>query len=139
MLLLSASSEKPYTSNAAADLRAALELVLQHDRNEWISSDLQVVDITFRDGHTDIVLQGEYSGESDEVLVAAHMQILLSVFANPAVQSAAVILNGDTIGNFGVSSSTNAKPADYAYTRAEMETYLLEHSFSLEYGEFLDR
>lgn len=44
-----------------------------------------------------------------------------------------------TIGNLGVSISTNAKAADYVYTRAEMETYLKEHVYSLEYGEFLDR
>jgi hypothetical protein len=73
------------------------------------------------------------------VLVAARMQILLTMFANPAVQSAAVTLNGDTIGNLGVSSSTDAKPADYVYTRAEMETYLQEHAYSLEWGGFLDR
>ena len=76
-----------------------------------------------------IVLQGEYSGESNEVLNAASMQILLTVFANPAVQTAAVTLNGDTIGNLGVSSSTDARPVDYMYTRAEMETYLIEHAF----------
>ena len=139
ILLLPASSDKPYTSDTAADLRTALELVLHHDRNDWISSDLEIVDVTVRNGHADIVLQGEYSGESDEVLVAARMQILLTVFANPAVQSAAVTLNGDTIGNLGVSSRTNAKPADYVYTRAEIETYWIEHYYSLEYGEFLDR
>ena len=139
ILLLSASSDKPYTSDTAADLRTALELVLHHDSNDWMSSDLEIVDVTFRNGHADIVLQGKYSGESDEVLVAARMQILLTVFANPAVQTAAVTLNGDTIGNLGVSSSTDAKPADYVYTRAEMETYLIEHAYSLEWGEFLDR
>jgi hypothetical protein len=139
ILLLSTSSDKPYTSDTAADLRTALELVLQDDRNDWISSDLEIVDVTFREGHAEIVLQGEYFGESDEVLVAARMQILLTVFVNPAVQSAAVTLNADTIGNLGVSSSTDAKPADYVYTRAEMETYLQEHAYSLEWGGFLDR
>ena len=139
IFLFSADSEEPYTSNTASDLRTAVELVLQDERNGWISSDLEIVGVTFRDGHADMVLQGEYSGESDEVLSAARMQILLTVFANPSVQTAAVTLNGDTIGNLGVSSSTNARPADYVYTRAEMETYLIEHDYSFEYGEFLDR
>ena len=103
--LFVAESEAPYTSDTAADLRTALELVLQDERNGWISSDLEIVDVTFRNGHADIVLQGEYSGESDEVLSAARMQILLTVFANPAVQSAAVTLNGATIGNLGLSAA----------------------------------
>jgi hypothetical protein len=54
---------------------------------------------------------------------------LLTVFANPTVQTPAVTLNGDTICNLGVSSSTNAKPADYVYTRVEMEMYLQEHAY----------
>ena len=139
IFLFTTASEEPYTSDTAADLRTALEIVLHDDRNGWISSDLEIVDVTFRDGHADIVLQGEYFGESDEVLSAARMQILLTVFANPSVQTAAVTLNGDTIGNLGVSSSTNSRPADYVYTRTEMETYLIEHYYSFEYGEFLDR
>ena len=139
MLLVIASSDEPYTSDTAADLRTALELVLQDDRNGWSSSDLEIVDVTFRDGHAVMVLQGEYVGESEEVLNAASMQILLTVFSNPAVQTAAVTLNGDTIGNLGVSSSTNTRPADYVYSRAEMETYLKEHAYSLEYELFFGK
>jgi hypothetical protein len=74
-------------------------------------------------------LQGEYSGEREDVLNAARIQILLTVFSNPSVQSAAVTLNEDTIGNLGVSSSADASPADYVYTRAEMELYLQAHSY----------
>jgi hypothetical protein len=129
MPLFPASSDEPHTSDTAADLRTALELVLQDERNRWTSSDLEIVDLMFREGHADIVLQGEYSGESEEVLSAARIQILMTVFANPSVQTATVTLNGDTIGNLGVSSSTDAKPADYVYTRAEMEMYLIEHVF----------
>jgi hypothetical protein len=137
--LSAASWGDPYTSDTAADLQKALELVLQHEANRWISSDLEIVDVTFRDGHADLVLQGEYFGESDEVLNAARMQILLTVFANPSVQIAAVTLNGDTIGNLGASSSTDAKPADYVYTRAEMEKYVREHAFPLEFEGFILR
>jgi hypothetical protein len=139
IFLFQAFADEPYTSATVADLRRALEFALQDERNEWISSDLEILDVTFRDGHADIVLQGEYSGESDEVLNAARMQILLTVFANPSVQTATVTLNEDTIGNLGVSSSTDARPADYVYTRAEMETYMMEHYYSFEWGEFLDR
>jgi hypothetical protein len=139
IFLFSAALDEPYISDTAADLRTALEFILQDERNEWVSSNLEIVDVTFRDGHAVMVLQGEYSGESDEALSAASIQILLTVFANPAVQTAVVTLNGDTIGNLGISSSTNARPADYVYTRAEMEAYLMEHYYSFEWGEFLDR
>ena len=128
-LLVPSFADEKQTSDTAADLRTGLELALQHEWNAWTSSDLEIVDVAFGDGHADIVLEGEYSGESDEVLRAAGMQILLTVFANPSVQTATVTLNGDTIGNLGDSSSTNAKPADYVYTRAEMEKYMREHAY----------
>ena len=137
--LSAASWGEPYTSDIAADLRKALELILRHEANLWISNDLEIADVTLRDGHADIVLQGEYSGESDEVLCAACMQILLTVFANPSVQTAAVTLNGDTIGNLGITRSTDAKPADYVYIRAEIEKYVREHAFPLEFEGFILR
>jgi hypothetical protein len=36
------------------------------------------------------------------------------------VQTATISLNGDTIGNLGISRSEEGKPADYVYTRAEI-------------------
>jgi hypothetical protein len=65
----------------------------------------------------------------DVTLIAARMQILLTIFANPAVQSATVTYNGDTIGNWGVSISLNAKPADYAFTRVEIESFIAENLY----------
>lgn len=53
----------------------------------------------------------------------------MTVFANPSVQTATVTLNGDTIGNLGISNSMNAKPADYVFTRAEIETFIKEHAY----------
>jgi hypothetical protein len=122
------SGERP-TSDTAADLRKALEFVLQDAQNRWISNDLKILEVTFREGHADIVLQGEYVANSEEMLHAASMQILMTVFSNSTVQTAAVTLNGDTVGNLGVSDGANAKPADYVYTRAEMELYLQEHAY----------
>jgi hypothetical protein len=59
------------------------------------------------------------------------MLSLLTVFANPAVQNAAIWLNNDTIGN--LASSDSRKPANYVFTRAEIETYLILINQSDEY------
>ena len=57
------------------------------------------------------------------------MQILLTVFAHPAVQTAAVSLNEDTIANLGISDYRDAKPNDYVFTRLEIETYRKEYAY----------
>ena len=120
-------SDNTYSPDTAADLRTALEVVLKDGRNGWIGSDVEIAQVTFGDGHADVVLQGEYFGVGDVTLIAARMQILLTVFANTSVQTATVTLNGDTIGNLGVSTSINAKPANYVFTRAEIEAFMNEH------------
>jgi hypothetical protein len=128
-ILAPTASDLTYSPDTAADLRTALEAVLQDGRNGWISSNLEIVAVNFSNGHADVVLQGEYFGVGDVTLIAASLQILMTVFANASVQSAAVTLNGDTIGNLGVSMSTDAKPAGYVYTRAEIETYMHEQAY----------
>ena len=89
---------------------------------------MEIVEISFNNGHANVVLQGEYFGVGDVTLIAARMQTLMTVFANASVQTATVTLNGDTIGNMGVSISINAKPADYVFTRAEIEAFMNEHA-----------
>ena len=122
-------SDTTYSPDTVDNLETALETVLNDGRNGWISSKLELVDITFDDVHANVVLQGEYFGVGDVTLIAAGTQILMTVFANPSVQTATVTLNGDTIGNLGISNSMNAKPADYVFTRAEIETFIKEHAY----------
>lgn len=122
-------SDTTYSPDTVDNLETALETVLNDGRNGWISSKLELVDITFDDVHANVVLQGEYFGVGDVTLIAAGTQILMTVFANPSVQTATVTLNGDTIGNLGISNSMNAKPADYVFIRAEIETFIKEHAY----------
>jgi hypothetical protein len=60
---------------------------------------LEIVEVTFGNGHADVVIQGEYFAMSDAQPCAASLQILMTVFANPSVQTASVTLNGAPIGN----------------------------------------
>jgi hypothetical protein len=117
------------TPDTAADLAHALNAVIADSQNLWVSSKLQIVDITFDAGHADVVLQGERYGVGDVTLIAARMQILMTIFANAAVNSTTATHNGDTIGNWGVSNSMNAKPADYVFTRAEIESFMAENAY----------
>lgn len=126
-ILAPAWSVYTYSPDTAADLKTALEVVLKDNRNGWTSRDVEIIRVTFGDGHADVVLKGEYFGVGDVTLIAARMQILMTVFANNSVQTATVTLNGDTIGNLGVSISINAKPENYVFTRAEIEAFMNEN------------
>ena len=124
-------SDLTYSPDTATDVRTAVEAALDDDRNGWISSNVEIVNVTFRDGFADVILQGEYFGVGDVTLITASMQILMTVFANASVQTASVSLNGDTIGNSGISISLDAKPAYYVFTRDEIEKYMNEHADGL--------
>ncbi len=120
-------SDAALAPEAATKLRSAVEAALNDPRNGWLSDKVEVVNVAINNGHADVVLQGEYFGVGDVTLIAASQQILLTVFANANVQTAGIALNGDTIGNMGISISLNARPADYTFTRAEVEAYMVEH------------
>lgn len=128
-ILAPTPSDKIYGSDTAANIRVSLENVLHDERNGWTSTNLEIVDATFSDGHTNVILQGEYFGVGDVTLIAARMQILMTVFANPSVQTATITLNGDTIGNMGISNSLEAKPVGYIFTRSEIETFMSDHAY----------
>ena len=128
-ILAPTPSDRTYGPDTATNIRASLENVLRDERNGWTSTNVAIVDVTFNDGHTNVILQGEYFGVGDVTLIAARMQILMTVFANPSVQTATVTLNGDTIGNMGISNSLEAKPAGYIFTRSEIETFQRDHVY----------
>ena len=130
-ILAPTPSAAALASDPAADLRSALEAALKDSRNGWMGDKLEIVSLTFSEGHAEIVLQGEYFGVGDVTLIAASQQILLTVFANANAQTATVTLNGDTVGTMGVSNSMNAKSVDYVFTRAEIEAYMNEHAYVL--------
>ena len=116
--------------DAATNIGSALQAMIDDPRSAWTSDDLAIASIAFDEGHVDVALQGTISGAGDVVLIAARMQILMTVFAEPAVQTATVTLNGESIGNLGISHSSEAKPADYQYTRTEIETFMAENAYN---------
>jgi hypothetical protein len=119
-------TNETYTADTAADLRTALEFILGDRNGIWVSSD---IDVAVRNAHADVVLQGEYHVAGGGELWAASWQILMTVFANPSVQTATVTFNGRTISNLGISRSEDAKPDDYVYTRAEIEVFMNENAY----------
>lgn len=124
-------ADETYTSDTAADLRTALEIILHEDpRKVWDSSGLEIVEITFGNGHADVVIEGEYFAMGDGQPCVASIQILLTVFANPSVQTANVTLNGGPIGNrcFFGPPNQNDYLNDDLYTRAEIEKYMTENA-----------
>jgi hypothetical protein len=126
-------ADATYTSDTAADLRTALEIVLHGDgRRVWDSTALEVADVALRNGHADVVLEGEYFAAGDAQPCASSLQILLTVFANPAVQTAAVSLNGGPIGGlcvFRAGDPPVIPTVDGVYTRAEIERYMEAHAY----------
>ena|ERR1700752_2132965 len=133
-LFAPAYTDETFTSDTAADLRRALEIILHEDsRRVWDSSDLEIVEVTFRNGHADVILQGEYFVSlGDAQPCGASMQILLTVFANPSVQTVTVTLNGGLIGtacSYGPPSPPLIQTVNDVYARADVETYMEEHPY----------
>ncbi len=128
-----ALSDKARSPDTVTNISSALQAMLNDPRNQWISTGVGITSITFTDGAANVVLEGEYFGVGDVTLIAARDQILLTVFAEDAVQTATITLNGKNIANMGVSHSSQAKPEDYTYTRAEIKAFMEENAYSKPY------
>ena len=126
LILVPTSTGMICVGDPAANISEALRSMIIDPRNEWTSDDLEISEVTFDNGHAEVALQGEIFGAGDLVLIASRMQVLLTVFTDNSVQSATVTLNGECIGNLGISHDSEVRPADYAYTRAEIEAFIDE-------------
>jgi hypothetical protein len=121
--------------DTATSIGSALQTMINDPRNAWTSTDVGITSITFREGAANVVLEGEFFGAGDVVLIAARLQILLTVFTEASVQTATITLNGKNIANLGISHSSEVKPADYTYTRAEIETFMAENAYRIPLAE----
>jgi len=124
-------SDKARSPDTVTNISSALQAMLNDPRNQWISTGVGITSISFTEGAANVVLEGEYFGVGDVTLIAARDQILLTVFAEDAVQTATITLNGKNIANMGVSHSSQAKPEDYTYTRAEIKAFMEENAYGV--------
>ncbi|RKZ09283.1 hypothetical protein DRQ25_06975 [Candidatus Fermentibacteria bacterium] len=123
LILVPTSTGMICVGDPAVNISEALRSMINDPRNEWTSDDLEISNVTFSAGHAVVELQGEIFGAGDIVLIASGMQVLMTVFTDNSVQTATVTLNGECIGNLGISHESEARPADYVYARAEIEAF----------------
>jgi hypothetical protein len=133
-LFAPAYTDETFTSDTAADLRRALEIILHEDaRRIWESSELEIVQVTFRNGHANVMIEGQAFAAGDAQPCAASLQILMTVFANPSVQTATITLNKGPIGNLCFFGPPTPHQDDYLnddlYTRAEIEKYIKGNAY----------
>lgn len=110
-------------ADPSVNISSALQAMIDDPHNEWTSSDLQISEVTLDNEHAEVIMQGEIFGAGDIILIAFRIQILMTIFADTSVQTATVTLNGECIGNLGISHTSEAVPADHVYTRADIEAF----------------
>ncbi len=127
LILSPTLSNIPRSADPAANVQGALQAMLNDPRNVWTGS-VTISSVTVNAGQAVVDLSGDISGTGDAVLIAARWQFLLTVFAEASIQSAVVTLNGQNIGDLGISHSSEARTTD-AYSRAEVESFMAENAF----------
>jgi hypothetical protein len=117
------------TADITANLTMALQSMIKDPRNAWTSDNLAVESLTLKDGNAVVAFKGELFAPGGIVLVATRMQILMTIFAEPPVKTALVTIEGKNIANLGISRESEARPADYAFTRAEVESFMAQNAY----------
>ncbi len=122
-------TNKLRSSDIVANLTFALNEMIGDPDNVWTSSDLEIDNIIVDEGAVQVFFRGSIFAPGDIVLIAARMQMLMTVFAEPSVQAATITINGKNIANLGVSRESEISPDNYAYSRTEIETFM-QHNAS---------
>jgi hypothetical protein len=129
LILSPAVSDQTPSSDTVANIRTALESMISDLHNGPVVGNLIIPNVSFSDGHADIILQGDVFAAGDIVLIAVRTMILMTVFSNASIETTIVTLNGQNIANLGISYSGEAKPENYMYSRAEIETFKAENAY----------
>lgn len=115
------------TADVSVNLNAGLQAALKDPRNVWTSTNVTIASLSVANQKATVALQGDYFGAGDVVLIAARWQLLLTLFAEPSIQSALVTLNGVNIANLGVSHSSQAQPPTYEFTRQVVSDFIQQN------------
>lgn len=118
------------SSDIEADLRKALEAMVNDAHNNQVMGQVTIASISFSDGRADIALQGDLYAAGDIILIAVRMTLLLTVFSDASIETASITLNGKNIANLGISFSGEAKPENYVYTRSEINEFMAENAYA---------
>jgi hypothetical protein len=118
------------SNDTANNIQIALQSMINDPRNVWTKNNLTINSVTFNAGEATVILTGQISGVGGAMLSAARMQFLMTVFAEPDVKAVTITLNGDNIGNLGISHSSESKVNNYKYNRAEIETYMSQNALN---------
>jgi hypothetical protein len=128
LILAPKPSGKARSPDTAANISSALTAMIYDPQNVWTSSNLVVTNVTANKGAVNVVLQGKIFAAGDAVFVAIRMQYLMTVFAEASVQTAIITIGGENIANLG-NSGPGAEPADYTYTRADIEAFMTKNAY----------
>jgi len=131
LILAPTLSDAARGSDTATSLHSALEATIHDAHNRWAGIYLKITSVTFHEGHANVILRGKIVGADDSLHIAALVQILMTVSSDASAQTATVTLDGENIGNPGISHSSEARPADDAYTHPEIEAFIAGDVYSI--------
>ena len=117
------------SADAVVNIAAALQAAVADARNPW-QGELVVSKVSLQQGEALVELSGEVFAPGGAVLNALSWQLVLTVFTEPAVNRAVILLQGKNIANLGISHESELVSNGYAYTRAEVERWMAEHALN---------
>ncbi len=125
--MLPQDTSQPFTDDAETNIRESLEPLLAMPTNEVPGTNytnylggqgLSVGQIDIRDGHATVVIEGAFllMGTCADPQIEA--QFLLSIFADPRIESATVITNGENLKV--IADMSGQTPDNAVYTRDDI-------------------
>jgi hypothetical protein len=116
------------TDDPAANIRAGLQAIFDHPESQPEFSNFSITSITVTADHAVVEIVGVIPLDYEPFQLDYPWLFLLTIFNEPAIQTAVVTLNSECVGNLSIEGC----PADQVYTRAEVEAYRIANEFGVQ-------
>lgn len=118
-------------SNAAAgadpaeNIGSALQRIIDTpDDRLWETDNMTVDDVRVEGTAAIVTLSGDVMFVGGAVAAGAKMQLAMTVFEQPGIETVLITLNGANIANLVIDHPSQEKPDDFVYTRDSFADYL---------------
>ena len=110
----------------AENIRTALQLIIDSPEDRlWMTDGMTIGEVSV-DGSAAVVrLSGHINVIGGLVAFATQVQLAMTVFEEPGIETALITFNGQNIANLVVDHESQRRAEDFAYTRADLyDAYL---------------
>ena len=108
-------------ADPAENIRTALQLIIDTPEDRlWLTDGMTIDEVSVQESAAVVRLSGHINVIGGLVGLGTEVQLAMTVFEQPGIETALITFNGLNIANLVVDHESQLQPEDFVYTRADL-------------------